>query len=84
MIQASGLGSIDTASRAYRIIYDKTPLEEINLANLARGELAKDPIDIGKTTFTIEEAIAMLSSLKQASKGQNNLDQLVTLRVKLD
>jgi len=84
MIQASGLGSIDTASRAYRIIYDKTPLEEINLANLARGELAKDPIDNGKTTFTIEEAIAMLSSLKQASKGQNNLDQLVTLRVKLD
>ena len=84
MIQASGLGSIDTANRAYRIIYDKTPLEEINLANRARGELAKDPMTHSKSTYTIDEAIAMLSRLKQASTGLNSIDQLVTLRVKLD
>jgi AraC-like DNA-binding protein len=84
LIKASGLGSIDTASRAYRIIYGKTPLEELSLTGLAKDKSANNSGGENPSIYSIDEAIELLAELKDVSINNGHVHSLITLMVKLD
>jgi AraC-like DNA-binding protein len=84
LIQESGLGSITTASRAYRTLYGRNPSEELSQTNLTETNPARKSHKYEKSTYTINEAIQFLSSLKEDSGDDGQHDQLIILKVKLD
>jgi len=84
LIEASGLGSLDTATRFYREIYGLTPQEEINKSNLARDGKNKKLTDAGKPLLSIDEAITLLQKLKQTPIEQGIRQQIIHFRVKVD
>jgi len=87
MIQACGLGAINTATRAYRQLYGRTPHEELSLTNISQEKLGK-PIetteDSTHTPITIDEAIRLLEGLRELSSQGINQQSLIHLNVRLD
>ena len=83
MVRGSGLGSISTASKAYRSIYGRTPQEELRDTNLKTTNLARQSKYDRETTYTIEQAIDFLNSLKESSKANKSHAKLITLKVEL-
>ena len=83
LIQASGLGSSITANKAYRIIYSKSPQEELNLSKLTTIKSTEYLQNRGHKIYSIDEAIELLSALKETPQGQIHLDPLITFIVNL-
>jgi len=83
LIQQSGLGSIVNANKAYRTIYGKSPQEELNLTKIAKTKSTENPQGHGEQVYTIDEAIELLSSIRETQGSQDNLGILITLKVKL-
>lgn len=84
MVNASGLGSSTTTSKAYRAIYGRTPQEELTMTNIARDKIARIPQHDSTTIYTIDEAIKLLGNLKQNSKEQDQPHAFIKLMVKLN
>jgi len=87
MIQASGLGAINTATRAYRQIYGRNPQEELNVSNIHQDDFST-PIetteDSTHTPTTIDEAIKLLEGLRELSSQGINQQSLIHLTVRLN
>jgi AraC-like DNA-binding protein len=83
LIQQSGLGSSITAIKAYRIIYGKSPQEELNLSKLNTIKSTEYLQNRGRKIYSIDEAIELLSALKETPQDQIHLDPLITFIVNL-
>jgi transcriptional regulator GlxA family with amidase domain len=83
LIQESGLGSIINANKAYRIIYGKSPQEELTFTKITKNKSTEELRNNGKQVYTINEAIELLSDLRETQGNQANLETLITLIVKL-
>ena len=83
MVRGSGLGSISTATKTYRSIYGRTPQEDLRDINLETTNLARQSKYDRETTYTIEQAIDFLNSLKESSKDDESHAKLITLKVEL-
>jgi AraC-like DNA-binding protein len=83
LINESGLGSIITANKSYRTIYGKSPQEELNLTKLIEKKSTENSQSKSHKVYSIDEAIELLRDLKKTSQGQDNLDPIITLIVKL-
>jgi len=83
MVQDSGLGSVSTASKAYRSIHGKTPQEELRDTNLERNSSTRKSQYDRETTYTIDQAIELLSSLKENSEADESHAKPITLKIEL-
>jgi AraC-like DNA-binding protein len=87
IIQASGLGAIKTASRAYRQIYGRTPQEEVGFTSISQEKLstpAEPAEDLTRTSTTIDEAIELLEGLRVLSSQGIHQQSLIHLTVRLN
>jgi AraC-like DNA-binding protein len=84
IIQASGLGAINTATRAYRQVYGRTPQEELSMRNIGQEKFARSAEPTHEsTTTTIDEAIVLLESLRELSNQGVQQESFIHLTVRL-